>query len=276
MLATETDFHQIFPDAVPVTSRHGFELFAHQGLTLGWSRRRAGHALQAVARDAYGDLFALAAGKQLYRIWNQVPAINAPSQEGVEHYREFNAGRAQAFESQFGAHFSGHLPAASGVGTEGDDLIIAFVAGSATARHFENPDQIPAYRYPAEHGPRAPSFARATVTELSGRRLVFVSGTAAIKGHATVAPHSLPRQIDCTFDNLRLISRAAGLGDDLGAARGAERYFKVYVRPGEDEALVRSRCASELLGPDDDVVWRPAALCRSELKVEIEATLLIR
>lgn len=273
MLATETDFHQIFPDAVPVTSKRGFELYAHQGLVLGWSRRRPGASLREAARAAYADLFAVAAGRHLYRIWNQVPAINALNREGVEHYREFNAGRALAFEAAFGAGFPGHLPAASGVGTEGDDLIIAFVAGAAAARHFENPDQVPAYRYPAEHGPRPPSFARATATEFGGRRLVFVSGTAAIKGHATVAPHSLDRQLDCTFDNLRLISRTAGVDDDLGAARGASRHFKVYLRPGEDEGLVRRRCAAELLRPDDDVVWRPAALCRAALKVEIEVTL---
>ncbi|MGC4075211.1 MAG: hypothetical protein QM760_22460 [Nibricoccus sp.] len=54
------------------------------------------------------------------------------------------------------------------------------------------------------------------MVEEGGRTWVFVSGTASIKGHVTVGVGSLREQIEGTLDNLRLISRASGVGDNLG------------------------------------------------------------
>jgi enamine deaminase RidA (YjgF/YER057c/UK114 family) len=104
--------------------------------------------------------------------------------------------------------------------------------------------------------------------------LTFISGTAAIKGHASVAPDRLQDQITCTLDNLRLISRAAGLGDRLGAGSGATRHFKVYLRHPSDLAAAQAALAGSLLGPEDRVVWLQADLCRLELAIEIEATVI--
>jgi hypothetical protein len=148
------------------------------------------------------------------------------------------------------------------------------VAAPRAPRHLENPEQLPAYRYPKEHGPFSPSFARATLATWAGRPLAFVSGTAAIKGHATVAPGSLAGQLDCTLDNLRLISRTAGWGEDLGASAGVERHFKVYLRHAADLPAAERRLSAALFRPGDRVVWLEADICRAELNVEIEATLL--
>src|SRR6185295_16228459 len=153
-------------------------------------------------------------GHHLYRIWNYVPGINTLT-DGFENYRAFCQGRSLAFEAEAGAGFPRVLPAASGVGTHDGCLSVVFVAGSAVPRHVENPEQVPAYRYPAEHGPRAPSFSRATVVQIGDRRFTFISGTSAIKGHATVAPDALLDQLDCTLDNLRLVSKEAGSGENL-------------------------------------------------------------
>ena len=88
----------------------------------------------------------------------------------------------------------------------------------------------------------------------------------------TVAPGLLAEQIDCTLDNLRLISRAAGLGDDLGAATASERHFKVYLRHAADLEATRARLEKSLLRAGDSVTWLEADLCRATLNVEVEAT----
>ena len=80
------------------------------------------------------------------------------------------------FEARLGGRFEQKLPAASSVGSHGDRLDVIFVAGEAAPRHLENPEQVPAYHYPAEHGPRAPSFARATVASDGARKVTFISG----------------------------------------------------------------------------------------------------
>lgn len=270
----QPDYAAIFPGSEPSHEKSGFALRRHGSLLLGHRTVPARESLRQVTASAYGDLFRATHGYHLYRIWNQVPGINEiPPDTGLERYRSFSAGRAEAFESHFGPEFNVRLPAASAVGTESDELTIAFVAGPNEARHFENPDQVPAYRYPVEHGPRPPSFARATCVSIDGRKLVFISGTAAIKGHATVAGASLAHQIDCTFDNLRLISAAAGAGSDL--SRGASRrMLRIYLRSFADRTFAEAAVKSKLTQPGDALEWRQADLCRAALKIEIEASLV--
>ena len=229
--------------------------------------------MQGAARRLYGRLLAAASGRRLCRIWNYVPEINAV-RGGIENYQAFNVGRSLAFQAAFGDKFPAVLPSASAVGSRGDALASLFVASTSNARHFENPEQVPAYRYPREYGPSPPSFSRATIASSGGRSLVFISGTAAIKDHATVAPGSLVAQVRCALDNLRLISRATGMGDDLGAGAGSERHFKVYLRNASDLPEAKARLAGALLRPGDRVVWLQADLCRAGLGIEIEATLL--
>lgn len=266
---------QLFPAARPAGEREGVMLFADGALVLGCATAEVVRGDFSAATEAlYARIFAVVRGRRLYRMWNYVPAINAAGPDGLENYRAFCRGRSQAFEAEFGAGFQRELPSASAVGCENEAISTVFVAGDVVPRHVENPEQVPAYRYPAEHGPRSPSFARATVVTTPAGTLTFISGTAAIKGHATIAPDSLDEQLTCTLDNLRIVSRAAGAGERLGADAGVERNFKVYVRHATDFAAVKRRLDAELLRAGDKVIYLRADICRAALAVEIEATLV--
>ncbi len=264
----------------------GVALFRRGGLLVGHARAVFAEAsVEADTRVLYGRVLAACGGKKLYRVWNYVPRINEHT-GGLEHYRAFCKGRSLAFEAAFGAKFERQLSAASAVGSDGRTIEVIFAAGGAEPQHVENPEQVPAYRYPAEYGPRSPSFSRATVVEEGGQKWVFVSGTASIKGHATVGVGSLREQITATVDNLRLVSRASGLGGNLGASVGASqetgnggtgwaRSFKVYLRRAEDFAEARRALEGVLVFPErgDRVSWLRSDICRAELDIEIEATL---
>ena len=221
----------------------------------------------------YHDLLEQSRGSFLYRIWNYVPAINGVT-AGLEHYRHFCRGRSLAFEEHYGRDFQDRMPAASAVGCGGRALIVAYLAGKDAPEYLENPRQIPAYQYPPDYGPRAPSFARATAVRAAGQGDFFIAGTSAIVGHATVAPSRTGAQVDCTLENLRAISRVCGLGNDLGAGRGGARHFKVYLRHASDLPEVTARLDERLLGQGDQVSYLHADICRADLNVEIEATLL--
>jgi hypothetical protein len=149
---------------------------------------------------------------------------------------------------------------------------VIFAACTAPLRHVENPLQVAAYNYPRAYGPRAPSFARATVVPGGKAATVFISGTAAIRGHATVAAGSTPGQLDCTLENLDALGRAAGLGPGLATGEGSTRHFRVYVRHAADQPLVAARLEEKLFGPADRVSYLQADICRSDLRLEIEAT----
>ncbi|HEX2852780.1 MAG TPA: hypothetical protein VHO24_06040 [Opitutaceae bacterium] len=263
----------IFPRSFAAGESGGFTLLSAGQLLLGCAVQRIDGSLHDVTRDLYSRLLAASAGRSLYRIWNYVPAINA-TVAGLENYHAFCAGRSEAFETAYGREFKRTLPAASAVGSGGETLAVAFAAGPATARHIENSEQIPAYEYPPEHGFRPPCFSRATLATNLGRPLIFISGTAAIKGHVTIAPGSLREQLDCTLDNLRIVGRAAGVGESLGADTGFERHFKVYLRHASDLATAQERLSRDLIRPGDRVNYLHADICRAALNIEIEATLV--
>ena len=264
----------LLESASPPETHHGFQIFrADEHRIAGFALAPAALELEAAAAELYRRLFALTAGLHLHRIWNYVPEINAQP-DGLENYRRFCRGRSLAFERQFGREFEQRMPAASGVGAQSGPLALAFLAGREAPRHFENPQQVPAFHYPAAYGPRAPSFSRATlVQQRTGGRQLFISGTAAIRGHATVAPGDLSRQLDCTVENLRLIGATAGAGDDLGRSGDWRRSFKIYLRHAGDLPPVQTHLARHLLRAGAEVSYLHADICRAELGVEIEAVL---
>jgi hypothetical protein len=264
----------LFENVVPIKSEHGVQLFRAGRLLLGHAREPfISHELALRTESAYRRILAATRGWHLYRIWNYVPQINI-STAGLEHYRAFCQGRSFAFEALLGGAFEPRLPSASAVGSHGNQLEAIFVAGETEPTHFENPEQVPAYHYPIEHGPRAPSFARATVARDGQRTWTFISGTSAIKGHQTIAEGSFAAQVECTLHNLRLIAATSGLGEDLGAGRMLRRQFKVYLRHPTDLAVARSELERSLLRTGDVVTYLQCDICRAALNIEIEATIV--
>lgn len=269
---------RIFAGFSPAGTHGAFDLYEHGGIRIGCARISVADAtLAQTARALYRDLFGTTQRHHLYRVWNYVPHINRWT-DGKENYREFCRGRAAAFDEAFHADAIRHMSSASAVGCEGDSLCVMYVAGLAAPRHYENPRQIPAYLYPPEHGPRPPSFARATSVSENKHDLIFISGTASITGHATQHAGNLDGQISCTLDNLRLIAEACGATPALEARDGSgwQRHMKIYLRNAADlpraQALLSPADGTGFLGASDRVIWLRSDICRAELDIEIEAT----
>lgn len=267
-----TEIECLLDSAEMTASREGYTIFQGTGGLAGFSLASSEADLEAATHELYRRLFAATAGLQLFRVWNYVPRINAV-EHGLENYRRFCRGRSLAFEQQFGRTFQAQLPAASAVGVGTGPLAVAFVAGDATVRHFENPRQVPAFEYPPDYGPRSPSFSRATNVEKEAQRQLFISGTAAIRGHATVAADDLAAQLTCTVENLNLIAATAGAGAACGANEGWQRNFKIYLRHHAEFAAIRQFLEQHFLRPGDQATYLLADLCRADLRVEIEAVL---
>jgi chorismate lyase/3-hydroxybenzoate synthase len=265
---------ELFEGVTPLGTEQGVRLFRCGRWLLGHAHEPfVGRELAARTESLYRRILAVTRGLHLYRIWNYVPEINVES-NGLENYRAFCQGRSLAFEEILGGEFQPRLPAASAVGCIGNRIELIFAAGETVPAHFENPEQVPAYHYPAEHGPRSPSFARATVVDNGQRTWTFISGTSAIKGHETIAPGALEAQLDCTLDNLRLIARKSGLDEKLDTGRASCRFFKIYLRHASAFPVARARLEQSLLRPSDVVTYLQADICRAALQVEIEATLV--
>lgn len=273
VLAGET-VEKLFAEARPSGRTGALILYQAGDWLFGAATVPLTTGLEDVAHQLYGNILHATQGQHLVRIWNYVPAINEAGPGGLENYRIFCRARSLAFEQHHGTGFKPLLPAASAVGAKSAGLTVAFAASPVRPRHVENPLQVSAYDYPEDYGPRAPSFARATVVPGTEGAAVFISGTAAIRGHATIAPQNLGHQLECTLENLREISIACGLGADLALRSAATRHLKVYLRHAADLPEIAAVLQKKLLAATDRVSYLHADICRSELLVEIEATLL--
>ena len=212
------------------------------------------------------------------RFWNYLPAIHEPMDSERDRYMVFNAGRFAALSAWFEGleHFPGRLPAASGVGHGGDDLVIHCLALAQPGEAIENPRQIPAFRYSRRYGPKPPCFARATVVAnpRDGAPLLFVAGTASIAGEQSVHQNDLSGQLEETFANLRAL---------LGAAEGipgpvpleAFTHLRVY-HLREDDAPAIEKIVRGAVGPSAQLQMVRADICRADLLVEIEGVARLR
>lgn len=227
--------------------------------------------LQAASEEAYRRIFRLLEAQELphlWRVWNYLADITGES-HGLERYRQFNIGRQDAF-LEFSRGATGNVPAACAIGLVEGPLSIAFMAGDRPAVPVENPRQVSAYNYPANYGPRSPTFSRAALVYLPGQEILFISGTASIVGHLTMHPGDVAGQCREALANVAaVVAEANRVGRSTAYSLG-ELGCRVYVRHAADFPLVRETL-QPLIGESAEIVYVQADICRSDLLLEIEA-----
>jgi len=209
---------------------------------------------------------------QPVRIWNYIPAIRRRYATDLDQYMAFNAGRYAAFAS---AAWYGQIclaerwmPTASGVGHEGEDLVLHALATDHPAQPVENPRQVSAYHYSRRYGPKPPCFARATVIEEpDGGRRLLVGGTASVIGEDSRHEDDVVAQTRETIENLAHLARAAGLPSGTMTLPRFTDLRVYYPRPSDLPILQQMVVESF---PQARLDWVAAELCRPELLVEIE------
>ncbi len=243
--------------------------------------------VEAEVEALYAEMFAAlksfspAAPAHPVRLWNGLPHIiesmdipagegaswerEAPSHEKFDRYMAFNAGRCRAMLAHYGgkAALARAIPAASGVGHGGEDLVVHGLCARAHGVPVENPRQTPAWRYSKRFGPLPPCFARATSILHAGKPVLLVSGTASVVGEETLHPGQLEAQAAETLVNLRALLEAAGF--TLAQLRDA----RVYVTHARDLNAARTLCENGLPGLQRLEIVH-AEICRPGLILEIE------
>jgi len=206
----------------------------------------------------------------LLRVWNYLDGITV-GEGDLERYRQFCVGRARGL----GDVDPNTLPAATAIGQVNPEgaprrLQVYWLASRVPGTPLENPRQISAYRYPRQYGPQPPSFARAMLPPAGSTMPLMLSGTAAIVGHESQHADSVATQLDETLANFdSLIMAARAQWPTLPARFGAHSPLKVYVRD-RDELEVVARALDERLPREVPRVVLHAAVCRRELRVEID------
>jgi chorismate lyase / 3-hydroxybenzoate synthase len=228
-------------------------------------------ALHVATEQAYREIFATLDEldcPHLLRVWNYLPQINVDTY-GTERYRQFNSARRTALVAS-GRDVRGNVPAACALGSvTGSPLVIYFLASREAPTVIENPRQVSAYEYPPQYGPK-PAFSRASLLHETSGSILFISGTASIVGHQTMHAGDAAAQTRETLVNIE------ALLDEANRVSGTSRFgmealaYKVYVRNSADLPLIQSQLRTAL-GPQAQVVYLQADICRQDLLVEIEA-----
>ncbi|MDR1644366.1 MAG: endoribonuclease L-PSP [Tannerellaceae bacterium] len=202
--------------------------------------------------------------RSIIRQWNYIEQITR-IQDGNQNYQSFNNAR----EAFYGPEpWPGGYPAATGIGTNLGGVLVDFDAAlftspAAFATSINNPLQTAAHAYSESvlktaHAHRAtPKFERAKSLTFGSRRLVYISGTAAIRGEESPRDASLEQQLHLTMENIAQLT---------GAARPV--LLRVYLKEKAHYAPAqRLMDACALAVP---VSYMYADVCRDELLIEIE------
>lgn len=258
---------------VEYAHRKGIGYASNEAMLFGFIRMEEtpGKVMETLAFEAYRrilDLIETSDHRHLLRVWNYFPRIN-DEVDGLECYKRFCLGRHKAFEEHNPA-FPGDLPAASAVGTQSPGLVVYFVAGREPGVRYENPRQVSAFKYPAQYGPRSPSFSRAMVKQWGVERHLYVAGTASIVGHETRHVDDVQQQLNEIVRNLEaLLTHIAGSEGIPERGLNLLSLLKVYLRHPEHLELVKSALAGSL-PREMPILYLAGDICRRNLLLEIE------
>ncbi len=220
--------------------------------------------IEASTQDAYAEILATLSSQGYpypFRFWNYIPKINHGDGD-QEEYKKFCSGRLQAFRQTNLAEES--FPAASALGHHTHGGVVYVLSSKHTGIHHKNQLQTDAYKYPRQYGANSPSFARATSITVENQDLFFISGTASIIGHKTMAVGDLKGQLDTTVNNIQhLIDHAKQEG-----CAASLKTIKAYIRHEQD--LATCKAFLETRFPDTPTIFLHADVCRDDLLVEIE------
>lgn len=200
----------------------------------------------------------------IIRQWNYIEQITAF--DGLDqHYQAFNNARSDFYSK---ADWVKGYPAATGIGANLGGILVdvdaaVFNNSTAFATPIDNKLQIAAHAYSsqvleaARQKKTTPKFERAKSMTFDKRRLIYISGTAAIRGEESLKGVGLAQQLKITMENIDLLIDSAKLVK-----------LRVYLKNKSDYEEAASLMDSYGLKIPISYMW--ADVCRDELLIEIE------
>lgn len=222
----------------------------------------------------------------IFRQWNYIESITG-TVSNSQRYQIFNDVRSLFYSE---SDFVQGYPAATGIGMNTGGVIIDFIAAVHNqVWPVKNPEQVDAHKYSDEVladnefsdklKRTTPKFERAKAIALEKDILLYISGTAAIKGQQSMAQNDAYQQTLETIDNIEQLTDFKNLTShhipvtDPSSIEPA--YFRIYIKTSADLPGVRSAFESRF-GKMNNVLYLIGDICRAELLMEIEGTYRLR
>ncbi len=198
-----------------------------------------------------------------------------------QRYQEFNNVRSEFY----GRHFeTAGYPAATGIGTKHGGIImevIAVNAPEAVSLPLNNPEQVAAHGYSSRvlagenHQPKStPKFERARYLKLFGKKQLFISGTASIRGEKTEGAGNPAKQTRIAIENIQKLYTGKIVNEIAGSSvQPVYGHARVYLKNRKDFPLIKR--TFEDFYENLPVVYLIADICREDLLVEIEGNVIL-
>jgi len=216
----------------------------------------------------------------IIRQWNYLEDILG-FDDDKQRYQEFNNVRSDFYAHHFKE--TGY-PAATGIGMNRGGVLIEFVALKSESAHtmpLDNPGQVAAHVYSDKvliGGKFAvkttPKFERARYLGVFGKKMIFISGTASIRGEETIGLGDAAKQAEVTIENIRRLYSDEVLSQipDNGI-RPQYGHTRVYVKHRKDFKSIKNTV--ERYFGNLSAVFILADICRDDLLVEIEGKVVL-
>ena len=210
----------------------------------------------------------------IVRQWNYLERITDIT-HGNQCYQDFNDVRTLFYASS--AWESGY-PAATGIGTQYGGILIDFNAVSGEvdivpldndwqrAAHVYSDEVLISHRADTEKG--TPKFERGKSVSDRRQEVIYISGTAAIRGEESVTTGDVLLQTEITLENIQHLIGLEEGRENLPEHSGKLGLLRVYLKNEEDAPAVKADL--DKLCPDLPIAYLYADVCREELLIEIE------
>lgn len=210
----------------------------------------------------------------IVRQWNYLERIT-DLVHGNQCYQDFNDVRSQFYASsewQYG------YPAATGIGTQYGGILIDFnaVRGNIDivpldndwqrAAHVYSDEVLISHRADTEKG--TPKFERGKLLTDHCREMVYISGTAAIRGEESIVEGNVLSQTEITLENIQHLIGLEEGKEKLSGHSGKLELLRVYLKNETDVHEVKKELDKHC--PEVPIAYLYADVCREELLVEIE------
>ena len=200
----------------------------------------------------------------IIRQWNYIERITAFDGQD-QHYQAFNNARSDFYSK---TEWTNGYPAATGIGANLGGILIdvdavVFTTPDAFATPIDNKLQVAAHAYSeqvlevARQKKTTPKFERAKSMSFQDRKLIYISGTAAIRGEESLKGVGLERQLRITMENIAELIADAKLVK-----------LRVYLKNKSDYEEAERLMNTYGLNIPISYMW--ADVCRDELLIGIE------
>lgn len=217
----------------------------------------------------------------IIRQWNYIEEI-VGFQGAYQNYQALNDARSDFYAK---TTWENGYPAATGIGASHGGILIdldaaVFTSPACFATPLDNKLQVAAHEYSEQvliseqKKKTTPKFERAKSMSFGGRGIVYVSGTAAIRGEESLHGAGLAVQLRITMENIAWLISKENL-TSAGATCFTEprlSMLRVYLKETSFVDEAKELIESYKLSIPVSYLW--ADVCRDELLIEIEGIAL--